>query len=334
MHRSRWSRPDFRRWCSPRSDRFSAGEKSNSNRLDHRHKILYSRCSFVSVDEQKACRRIGCQCHWDVNHSSWSFPSKEFRRFASPTIEWKPFSWTAKRNWTVGYRSSAFSMIVRRNWSLPVRWTICHRVSRLDNGIVADLSSSALSRFEIKQWCSEHQYEFLELEKRATSETENDEEDDDDEQRKGKRTSSIAKCLSFVVYPDVYGIPRLMQTLHVHQWPNMNLKGWSQMITQRFCLLLRSRSDASLFARLRCWQMIRSRLENSDIIVVSEVPGHGRIIRVGIRPTDRPSKRRLSQPSDRCSRSCAHHLDRGGRGTGHSIRIEKTHEFVETPFWQ
>ena len=50
-------------------------------------------------------------------------------------------------------------------------------------------SSSALSRFEIKQWCSEHQYELLELEKRATSETDNDDEDDDgdDEQRKTRK---------------------------------------------------------------------------------------------------------------------------------------------------
>lgn len=71
-----------------------------------------------------------------------------------------------------------------------------------------DHLSTTLSRFEIKQWCSEHQYELLELEKRATSETENDDEDDEDEQ----------------LYPDIYGIPRLMQTLHVHQWSNMNLK--------------------------------------------------------------------------------------------------------------
>jgi hypothetical protein len=28
-----------------------------------------------------------------------------------------------------------------------------------------------------------------------------------------------------LVYQDVYGIPRLIQTLHIHQWPNMNLKG-------------------------------------------------------------------------------------------------------------
>jgi len=27
------------------------------------------------------------------------------------------------------------------------------------------------------------------------------------------------------LYRDVYGIPRLIQTLHIHQWPDMNLKG-------------------------------------------------------------------------------------------------------------
>lgn len=30
---------------------------------------------------------------------------------------------------------------------------------------------------------------------------------------------------SIVVYQDVYGIARLIQTLQLHQWPNMNLKG-------------------------------------------------------------------------------------------------------------
>lgn len=34
--------------------------------------------------------------------------------------------------------------------------------------------------------------------------------------------NSIFCCL---VCPDVYGIPRLRQTLELHQWSNMNLKG-------------------------------------------------------------------------------------------------------------
>ena len=61
-------------------------------------------------------------------------------------------------------------------------------------------SFSALSRFEIKQWCSEHQYELLELEKRATSETENDDEDDEDEQRERKRKGEKEKNLMKSMY--------------------------------------------------------------------------------------------------------------------------------------
>jgi len=69
--------------------------------------------------------------------------------------------------------------------------------------------SNTMSRTDAKQWCTEHEYELLELEKSTTSET----DDDDDEEDENNH-----------LYRDVYGIPRLIETLHVHQWPNMNLK--------------------------------------------------------------------------------------------------------------
>ncbi len=40
--------------------------------------------------------------------------------------------------------------------------------------------------------------------------------------KKEKKENFFLLCL---VYRDVYGIPRLIETLHIHQWPNMNLKG-------------------------------------------------------------------------------------------------------------
>jgi len=37
-----------------------------------------------------------------------------------------------------------------------------------------------MSRTDVKQWCTEHEYELLQLEKSTTSETDNDDEDDDE----------------------------------------------------------------------------------------------------------------------------------------------------------
>ena len=118
--------------------------------------------------------------------------------------------------------------------SMPYR-TVNARLS-WTQGISLSLSL-AISRTDIKKWCTEHDYELLELEKSTTSETEETEEendDDDDEsqckkrkrEREGRYASQKTDGSCFVaVYPDVYGIPRLLQTLHVHQWPNMDLKG-------------------------------------------------------------------------------------------------------------
>lgn len=103
--------------------------------------------------------------------------------------------------------------------------------------------SIAISRIDAKQWCTEHEYELLELEKTTTSETDDDDEDDENSHRKQKiekKTKESEKrkfrnkkfyplflfyFLFTLVYQDVYGVPRLLQTLHLQQWPNMNLKG-------------------------------------------------------------------------------------------------------------
>jgi hypothetical protein len=44
-------------------------------------------------------------------------------------------------------------------------------------------------------------------------------------ERKNYSKNKTDKNLCYIVYRDVYGIPRLIETLHIHQWPNMNLKG-------------------------------------------------------------------------------------------------------------
>ncbi|CAF0800106.1 unnamed protein product [Rotaria sordida] len=75
-----------------------------------------------------------------------------------------------------------------------------------------DALSNTISKMDVKQWCTEHEYELLELEKTTTSET----DDEDDENNH--------------LYRGVYGIPHLIQTLHIHQWPNMNLKGKKKII--------------------------------------------------------------------------------------------------------
>lgn len=71
--------------------------------------------------------------------------------------------------------------------------------------------SPTMSKTDVKQWCTNNQYELLELEKTSKSEADDDDDADDDDENSH-------------LYQDVYGIPRLLQTLHVHQWPNMNLK--------------------------------------------------------------------------------------------------------------
>ena len=67
-------------------------------------------------------------------------------------------------------------------------WTVNARLSWIQ-GISLSLSL-AISRADIKKWCTEHDYELLELEKSTTSETEETEEendDDDDESQCKKR---------------------------------------------------------------------------------------------------------------------------------------------------
>jgi len=46
--------------------------------------------------------------------------------------------------------------------------------------------SIAISKTDVKQWCTEHEYEFLQLEKSTTSETDDD-EDEENTHRKQKR---------------------------------------------------------------------------------------------------------------------------------------------------
>ncbi len=41
--------------------------------------------------------------------------------------------------------------------------------------------SIAISKTDLKQWCTEHEYELLQLEKSTTSETDDDEEVEDEE---------------------------------------------------------------------------------------------------------------------------------------------------------
>ncbi len=53
--------------------------------------------------------------------------------------------------------------------------------------------SIAMSRTDVKQWCTEHEYELLELEKSTTSETDDDEKeenDDEDNHRKQERAKT------------------------------------------------------------------------------------------------------------------------------------------------
>jgi len=45
----------------------------------------------------------------------------------------------------------------------------------------------ALSRTDVKQWCKEHEYELLELEKSTTSETDDDEKEENDEDNHRKQ---------------------------------------------------------------------------------------------------------------------------------------------------
>jgi hypothetical protein len=62
--------------------------------------------------------------------------------------------------------------------------------------------SIAISRIDVKQWCTEHKYELLELEKNTTSEPEDDEEENDDEDnhRKQKKKKEIIYKICFALY--------------------------------------------------------------------------------------------------------------------------------------
>lgn len=84
-----------------------------------------------------------------------------------------------------------------------------------------------MSRTDVKQWCTTHEYELLELEKNKTSETDEEDEEEEGENSHRKQKKEIRKKSDeiIVVYRDVYGIERLIQTLQLHQWSNMNLKG-------------------------------------------------------------------------------------------------------------
>jgi len=44
-----------------------------------------------------------------------------------------------------------------------------------------------MSRTDVKQWCTEHEYELLELEKSTTSETDDDEKEENDEDNHRKQ---------------------------------------------------------------------------------------------------------------------------------------------------
>lgn len=55
--------------------------------------------------------------------------------------------------------------------------------------------STAISKMDLKQWCTEHEYELLELEKTTTSETDNDEEDENShreyQRTKGRKRENL-----------------------------------------------------------------------------------------------------------------------------------------------
>ncbi|CAF3566414.1 unnamed protein product [Rotaria sordida] len=54
-----------------------------------------------------------------------------------------------------------------------------------------DALSNTISKMDVKQWCTEHEYELLELEKTTTSET--DDEDDENNHRKREIQKKIKK---------------------------------------------------------------------------------------------------------------------------------------------
>lgn len=67
-------------------------------------------------------------------------------------------------------------LLVVRNLSTLVDSSLfCHR------SIMNSLSLLALSQTDVKQWCTKHEYELLELEKSTTSETDEDEDEEDEE---------------------------------------------------------------------------------------------------------------------------------------------------------
>ncbi|CAF0783092.1 unnamed protein product [Didymodactylos carnosus] len=68
-------------------------------------------------------------------------------------------------------------------------------------------SFSEINRSDAQKWCDEHNFELLELEKKNETDEDSEEEMDD---------RSIK---------DVYGTQRIIQTLQLHSWPDMVMKG-------------------------------------------------------------------------------------------------------------
>ena len=109
------------------------------------------------------------------------------------------FRSTLEPNWTVGCRFSVFSMTVKRNCLWPVESMLYPTVNARASWIVGmSLSLSlAISRTDIKQWCTEHEYELLELEKSTASETEETEEEDDDNADDDHQRKKIRKEICY-----------------------------------------------------------------------------------------------------------------------------------------
>ncbi|CAF4317172.1 unnamed protein product, partial [Adineta steineri] len=62
-----------------------------------------------------------------------------------------------------------------------------------------DALLNTISRTDIKQWCTEHDYELLELEKNKTSETD-DEDDDEDGEDDENAHRNLSRCLWYTTF--------------------------------------------------------------------------------------------------------------------------------------
>ena len=58
------------------------------------------------------------------------------------------------------------------------------------SNIFLEIFPLAISRSDLKQWCSEHDYELLELEKTATSENDDEQDEQDEDQREKRKKKS------------------------------------------------------------------------------------------------------------------------------------------------